>query len=236
MVMLLCLPCNSFADGFYPFDPIAIESYKTDTSTYDAPMPEIINSFFAPVKGSAENTPTLSTESPFKEISHPKQQTPNMRPVNIASKLPQIEENPFDAMHTITLPSEYKSMNKLKNLPQNNETENDSKDPQTEVTDASSYVSSAIEEAQPMTDFEGKTISRVNFKGLFYVKENVLTDIIKTGKGAVFNTERIQNDLGNIYSLGYFTDTTRPDSIFGSITVSKPSSFTPLRIVSYTRR
>lgn len=199
--MLLCLPCNSFADGFYPFDPIEIESYKTDTS-----MPEIINSFFAPIKGAEENTPTVSTESPFKEITHTKQQTPNMPSINIASGIPQFEENPFEAMHTITLPSEYKSMNKLKNLPQNIETENGLKDPPTEVTDDSSYVSSAIEETQPMTDFEGKTISRVNFKGLFYVKENTLKDIIKTGKGAVFNTELIQNDLGNIYSLGYFTD------------------------------
>lgn len=250
-LMLLAFSCKTFAEDIElpnpaKFEPAQVKTtaeINTETSrdsetrnipTSDIPIPEIANSFFAPIDAPIPETlPEPETESVFKPIE--KHQTiteealPILQPVlveetsesplqqtdSVANQIEQspqigfnelcsqIDDNPFKIMNNITLPSEYKS---TKTLPKNINTSKTESDSSPQAEDAS-YVSSAVEEASDITnECEGKTISKIYFKGIFYIREKVLSDIIKTHEGSKFNYQRIQNDLQNVYALGYFKD------------------------------
>ena len=67
-------------------------------------------------------------------------------------------------------------------------------------------VEEASAQAYDTAEFEGKTITEIDFQGLKLINKKVPLSVIKTRKGAVFNAQRLQEDLQKIYSLGYFTD------------------------------
>ncbi len=73
----------------------------------------------------------------------------------------------------------------------------------------SSYAATVEEMSKLYTEevsVEGKTISGIKFTGLNLIKEDEITSYITTKNGSLFNSERIQKDLQNLYSTGYFTD------------------------------
>lgn len=265
--VLLAFTCQTFANDIElpnpaKFEPAQIKTtaeINTETSrnsesrnipASDIPIPEVINSFFAPIDTPVSETiPEPQTESVFKPINK-KQKTvkgeelPVLQPVFAAEEtdtnLPilrpvfaeeetktttshttaglnqvtqpnkigfdelnaQMSENPFKIMNNITLPSEFKS---VKTLPKATNTTTEA--PVVTPDEDTSYASSTVYETSDQTnECEGKTISKVYFKGLFYIQENVLLDIIKTHEGSKFNFQRVQNDLQNVYALGYFKD------------------------------
>ena len=200
----------------------ALNELAVNIPPADIPDNGIINSFFAPV----DELPEPDTE--ISQPMHPQQAEESQQPQQsqqiTQDEIPaqtsqtkategfkelsvQIEDNPFKIMDTIVLPSEYK-LNKPKIKTENIESQNQDKTEQIRENEQNyDYTASAKKEKQTLNEeYEGKTISGVNFKGIFYTKEKTLKNVVKTEKGSLFNTERIQDDLQNVYALGYYTD------------------------------
>lgn len=157
------------------------------------PIPEAVNDFFAPI-----GTETSVLKRPERKE----------------------EENPFQSVDKFASPSEFAQNNQPKVTAEESvqpisETENSSdifsenvspqETPAITPKDEYNYFVS-VEEEQEDIDYEGKTISEVRFEGLKLISKNMPEKVIKTQCGSVFNSQLIQQDLQNIYSLGYFTD------------------------------
>ncbi len=232
-IALLYSACPIFGDDINLPNPAAFEpaqikttaEINTETSrnsesrnipASDIPIPEIVNSFFAPVEELEEleeipqKPSAIPADSPFKQIDKTQTTMENKPPaqktvINTNKILPEFGDNPFKIMDNIVLPSQYK-INKKTNIIEDAVTQKNTNSRQFGTQDQS-YVSSVIEDFIPHeNDYEGLEISNINFKGLFYIKESILTGIIKTREGALFNSQNIEKDLQSIYALGYFTD------------------------------
>ncbi len=232
LCMLFAFPCFAIAENvsygvFKPLDEhyaeMNNESASLQNTSEELPMPIIINSFFAPIDNvpqeslqlnnslipaqAKEKTADLRPKATFEDLSiletAPKLRDKTMLAQNEGAKndlspkatfedLAILEDNPFKSLNKIKLPSEYKSaktpFENIKTVSSENTAE---------------YVSSAVEEYD---NYEGKTISQVIFKGISCINKDELSNIIETDKGAKFNYHRVQNDLQNIYSTGYFKD------------------------------
>lgn len=211
--MLLAFSCSAYADINLPnpakFEPLQVQTtaeINTETSragenrnipASEIPIPEFINSFFAPIDETGHLTGSLDSPTVFAELPKTAATTKPAKPQASFSELSSaMEENPFKSLNNIKLPSEYKSTQKP--LPKNTFTE---------IAPRDSYVSSVVEESEEdLNDCEGKTVSKVRFKGLSRIKPDVLLSIIDIKEGNKFNFHRVQNDLQNIYALGYFKD------------------------------
>ena len=73
------------------------------------------------------------------------------------------------------------------------------------------YIDSSIfaensEEETLISEYEGKTVSNINFVGLNSISSDYVSSLINTQKGVLYNPNLLQNDLQKIYSCGYFTD------------------------------
>ena len=107
--------------------------------------------------------------------------------------------NSFGVFDFFAPPSEYK---KTKPIAEKSTTPIEH--PEVHSPEASYYASA--EETSGDIELEGKTINGLSFNGLRLVDENTVLNRIQTRNGSVFNTERLQHDLQNIYYTGYFTD------------------------------
>ena len=225
----------------------ARESENRIIPAEEVPIPEIVNSFFAPIgeteTTAAEEIPQTSaeeaSESVFKPIDKPPadisassktNSPPEEIPASFKSEPPpedipasvevssapqagfedlsqQMEDNPFKMLYSIKLPSEYTDIKTVR------EPDKPASPPVYESQQSdfmedgdSAYVLSVTEKDVLDIDLEGKTISSINFKGLLHIREKVLRKVIRTREGSKFNYQRIQDDLQNIYALGYFKD------------------------------
>ena len=62
-------------------------------------------------------------------------------------------------------------------------------------------------------DLEGKEVSSIKFLGLKSIPASLVSKHIKTQQGSLYNSEILQEDLQNIYSIGYFSDNMSVDPI-----------------------
>jgi len=119
--------------------------------------------------------------------------------------LSEAEENPFKTFNTIKLPSEYKSNGYNTGVTKSGTLNNEI--PSILPDNDTSFAPKAVEqEIAPEPELEGKTISKVEFKGLSRIKSTFVADILSVRAGSTFNFHRVQDDLQNIYALGYFKD------------------------------
>ncbi len=185
----------------------------------EVPIPEVMNSFFAPTTDITNAEPKLTSktvlnqENPFNSMNNvasPSQYRNaivKIRANSYSNENKPLETNPFKVMNNITLPSQYKKPAKqsksteevIKTLPQISEKE--------VKTPADSYISSVIEEIVPHEiDYEGKTISQIQFSGLLTIREDVVARLLNVQENSIFNFHLLQENLEKIYTLGYFTD------------------------------
>lgn len=57
-----------------------------------------------------------------------------------------------------------------------------------------------------ISEYEGKTVSKIDFVGLNSLNSEYISSLISTQKGSLYNPNLLQNDLQKIYASGYFTD------------------------------
>ncbi len=203
-VLMSILICPAFADN--------------TISKIDYPA-EFSNSFFAPTENIAETQTKLlsktetNTVNPFIELNKlpaPSQHKTEIRlRANKIRPATTLKTDPFSVLNNITLPSQYKKPEKqmrttveaIQTLPANDTMQS------TVPAKSSDYVSSVVEEVVPHDiSPEGRTITKIKISGLNTINENVIFNAIKTENGRSFNTDLLQDDLANIYDLGYFSD------------------------------
>ena len=73
-----------------------------------------------------------------------------------------------------------------------------------EIIDDSVYNASLASYAD--VDLEGKRISKIKIYGLKTINPEIILSKTKTQTGSIFNSTILQEDLQNIYSIGYFSD------------------------------
>ena len=188
----------------------------------EVPIPNNVNTFFAPVGDLPDeqevfvgSTTTENTSnnmfSQMNNVIMPSQYPARIKVQanNNSAVTKKAENNPFNVLNNITLPSQYKkTANSIRNTEEAiKKLPDKDKAPSTLSNSSSSYVSSVVEELVPHeVDYEGSTISQVKISGLNRIGENVIYGIIDTDVNSEFNTERMQEDLQKIYALGYFKD------------------------------
>lgn len=177
------------------------------------------NSFFAPITDITKTEPQLTAKAvsndstdPFDNMNNvalPSQYqkaTIKIRANSYSNDAKTFDTNPFKVMNNITLPSQYKKPAKqlksteeaIKALPEDN---SQAKAP------SDSYITSVVEEMVPHdVDYEGMTISQINFSGLSCVGEDVVQQLLTVQENSAFDSQVLQENLEKIYALGYFTD------------------------------
>lgn len=75
--------------------------------------------------------------------------------------------------------------------------------PKVEQNNESSYFASVQEED---INYDGKTVSGITIKGLNQVSEDAVLNRLSIRNGSKYNAEKLQEDLQNIYNMGYFSD------------------------------
>ena len=132
----------------------------------------------------------------FDEIPTSSSYTPH--PVVNNAFTPPVDDGAFTPPSDVITPAEemYQTIIDNKIMP-----------PKAYPVEDSSYAA-RVEEVLPQEDidFNGKTIKNITFKGLNLISENVVYSQIKVRDGAIYNAERLQEDLQKIYLTGYFSD------------------------------
>lgn len=198
------------------------------------PIPETVNDFFAPTPDSSAapeenytdelNQPIKKTEeiiaretitkdtltkedSPFKSLDgvlspseyKGKKQAAALKRQN------EVDGIPFKTIESFMTPSEYAI--KRKTAEQNKVQSPLTETINNEIGVSDTYSASASEDnSYTAEEFNGKIVSEVTFSGLNLINEKLVRQFIKTRRDSVFNAELIQNDLQNIYNMGYFAD------------------------------
>ena len=124
--------------------------------------------------------------------------SPVMEKVQDYTQAPSIKESKSETKELIPLKDILDSeLNTIPDTPQNTMLSDDE--------DEKENVYSALVDDSNV-NLEGKTISNITVDGLKYLKEDVVTAVLRTKAGSPFNEELIQQDLQSIYATGYFTD------------------------------
>lgn len=184
------------------FEPLKINTTATINTTTSrkeeatqhvpsakVPIPEVITDFFAPIEDAPSSLKrTTSADESRKE----------------STEDTKVDDNPFKTINSFAPPSEYIKP-EIKTV--NSEIQ-DEKIPSLLPEEDRSYYASAEEELNqaPEINYDGKIIAEVKFKGLKLIGENVPSAVMKTHADTIFHSNVIQQDLQNIYNLGYFTD------------------------------
>ena len=147
-------------------------------------LPNIINS---------DNNKEIKPYNPIIDSSQILQKT-NDEEINSIKKF-----LPFKNADTFTPPSEYNAKNNIS-----------SPVPQELIPEFTYHAKANIDNEN---DFEGKLISNIQITGIDKIKPQILLNTIQTGCGTKFNSETLQQDLQNIYALGYFTENMSVDPI-----------------------
>ena len=196
ITLLLILPfCNVFADS----DFISTNDNSPETV-------KLVNQIF--LDSSQINPPHLVFPSPSEykttagnnESAQIETEPENTySPMSNSIKLERKNEDnsilPWGGNNAFAPPSEYTQKipyNKTKIASPNNE----------EYYQAFAESDDVEEEI----NFEGRIVQGTLFKGLNLVKEDIVLSQISTRSGSAFNAVKLQQDLQNIYSTGYFTD------------------------------
>ena len=205
LVSLSCLPISA-----EEFSPLASAKIYLDSSNIQDPVVNMLNSSIQNPSEYKKNTSpntkkTFDTTSAVDDFF-----APPVEEKTSSSGIDEIYYPPEDAFSPppkeIIEPDKEVDV-KQEIIPQ--EIKVLPEEPAISQTETPSYHAQVEEtgiQETDMSDFEGKTISEIEFSGLKLINKKIPLSVVKSRKGSQFNSQRLQEDLQEIYSIGYFTD------------------------------
>ena len=198
LVSLSCLPL--FAEEF---SPLASAKIQLDSSKIQDPVVNMLKTSIQNPSEYRKNTSsgakkTFDTTSAVDDFFTPPAQKTVTNSAGDYFVPPEEVEviEPVKEIKTIT-ETPKKEIETLPDIPKLIETQE------------ASYHAKITEDDVQQTDtsdYEGKTITDIEFSGLKLINKKIPLSVIKSRKGSQFNSQRLQEDLQEIYSIGYFTD------------------------------